>query len=433
MTGRCPHVPGDSPGVADRPGIDFGKHGQHAFADGRPSQRLVVIGRVVAPFIAATGAEGLTLGSTYPQHRADDFNVPQPPAGGNAPQPAYARAATEPEQQSLKLVVGVVPGEHEPHAVFPREIAQRVVAGPTGERLGVTGPFGNPHLGFEKPQAKPLGQSPGRVAVFLGLHLGAKVMHDVGHRRASIGQRKHQSGRICAPRAGNQRRTLRVANSRTSGQRSPFRPNTADEGIARTWRLDLIRRGHQPMIGIVQPNTEYEELTDSGEVQSPATDRPAHSSPTLSTFLIGFGTILLLFTILRILNKVRRRAQSPREDPRATIARHRAEAHAAREPLENVMAEANELAVRLAKALDSKAARLEILIEQADERIAKLAADSYSGAMAPAAPQSSGMEAIRSLERQVLELADKGCDSDQIARRTGRSVGEVELILALRR
>lgn len=187
------------------------------------------------------------------------------------------------------------------------------------------------------------------------------------------------------------------------------------------------------MIGIVQPDSEYQQRTGSGEVQSTTSDGPGHSSHTVPTFLIGFGTILLLFTIMRMLNRVRKRAQTPREDPRETIARHRAQAHAAREPLESVMAEANELALRLAKALDSKAARLEILIEQADERIARLAADPHPSSPIPPGEQLHGVQSARSLERQVLELADKGCDCEQIARRTGRSVGEVELILALRR
>ncbi|GAB4386779.1 MAG: hypothetical protein Kow0022_16780 [Phycisphaerales bacterium] len=183
----------------------------------------------------------------------------------------------------------------------------------------------------------------------------------------------------------------------------------------------------------MQADTEYQQRTGSGEVQPTTSAGPDHSSHTASTFLIGFGTILLLFTIMRMLNKVRKRAQTPREDPRTTIARHRAQAHAAREPLESVMAEANELALRLAKALDSKAARLEILIEQADERIARLAADPHSASPTPWVSQPHAAQSARSLERQVLELADKGCDCEQIARRTGRSVGEVELILALRR
>lgn len=186
------------------------------------------------------------------------------------------------------------------------------------------------------------------------------------------------------------------------------------------------------MIGIVQANPEQVELVQTGQGEPPVT--PAPSNHLSSTFLIGFGSILLLFTITRILGKTRRRMRDkPVEDAQQTIQRHRAAAHAGREPLENVMAEANELALRLAKTLDAKAARLEILIEQADQRIAQLAANAYQTPSANPAPQSQALAAATSLERQVLELSDKGCDSDQIARRVGRSVGEVELILALRR
>lgn len=151
----------------------------------------------------------------------------------------------------------------------------------------------------------------------------------------------------------------------------------------------------------------------------------------LSTFLIGFGTLLLLFTVTRMLRKTRARIAAPKENPREVIAHHRAVNNAAREPLDTVMAEANELAVRLAKALDAKAARLEVLMDQADERLARLEKVAPpAAAPSPLPPPASG---ANSIERQVLELAEKGCDSSQIARRVHRSVGEVELILALRR
>ncbi|MCL4220071.1 MAG: hypothetical protein KJZ65_01750 [Phycisphaerales bacterium] len=158
------------------------------------------------------------------------------------------------------------------------------------------------------------------------------------------------------------------------------------------------------------------------------------SGHTLSTFLIGFGTLLLLFTLVRMLRKSRSRLATAQEDPREVIAHHRAVHNAAREPLDSVMAEANELAVRLAKILDAKAARLELLIEQADERLAQMERISPQPTHAAwTSSPSPQMPGVGSIERQVLELAEKGCDSSQIARRVNRSVGEVELILALRR
>lgn len=185
------------------------------------------------------------------------------------------------------------------------------------------------------------------------------------------------------------------------------------------------------MIGIVQTSPAQ----PGAEVAVQATDPPPPVSPsnhTLSTFLIGFGTLLLLFTLVRMLRKSRSRMTTSKQDPREVIAHHRAVHNAAREPLESVMAEANELAVRLAKALDAKAARLELLMDQADERLARLDQVTPLPAAAPK-PSSSPTSGAGSIERQVLELAEKGCDSSQIARRVNRSVGEVELILALRR
>ncbi|KAA0213130.1 MAG: hypothetical protein EDM82_13505 [Cyanobacteria bacterium CYA] len=172
-----------------------------------------------------------------------------------------------------------------------------------------------------------------------------------------------------------------------------------------------------------------EVAVQPGDGREPA-DSTSH---VLSTFLIGFGTLLLLLTLFRMMRTSRGRLAAGTKDPREVIAHHRAVTNAAREPIESVMAEANELAVRLVKMLDAKAARLELLMEQADERLARLDQLAPVPTAAPAAPATSMSSGPGSVERQVLEMAEKGCDSAQIARRVNRSVGEIELILALRR
>lgn len=88
--------------------------------------------------------------------------------------------------------------------------------------------------------------------------------------------------------------------------------------------------------------------------------------------------------------------------------------------LKRLMAEAEELAERLAATLDAKAERLERLISQADR----------------VAGRSKPVDAIEArpepLQAQVYSLADDGLPASEIARRTGQPQGHVELILNLR-
>jgi len=186
------------------------------------------------------------------------------------------------------------------------------------------------------------------------------------------------------------------------------------------------------MIGIVQPDSEAINasgiLIDSEQSDAGSQGGIADSA---STLLIGFGTLMLMFTIMRMLRKVRRRAARPSADPRETIAQYRAEATAARAPLDSMMADANELAMRLAKLLDAKAERLEILIEQADERLVRLKAANDPMTNQTHEPAPSLRLGVP-VEQHVYSLADDGHDAAQIAHELGTSVSEVELILALR-
>jgi len=93
--------------------------------------------------------------------------------------------------------------------------------------------------------------------------------------------------------------------------------------------------------------------------------------------------------------------------------------------------------------LDTKIAKLERLIRDADARIAKLTSirpapiephslditlgDASSGD-SPAQPSNIPPE-----HQRIYQLADEGCAPPQIAARTNRLAGEVELILSLRR
>lgn len=128
--------------------------------------------------------------------------------------------------------------------------------------------------------------------------------------------------------------------------------------------------------------------------------------------------------------------------------------------LDAVVRDTEELAERLAAAMDGRAARLEQLIRDADERIRRLdqarigaeqrlieprpspgqGTTSAWNAAPLAAAASSARAPLGSLEadqadpvqRQVFALADEGLHAVEIARRLGQPTGQVELMLALR-
>lgn len=105
--------------------------------------------------------------------------------------------------------------------------------------------------------------------------------------------------------------------------------------------------------------------------------------------------------------------------------------------MSNVLVELSEMARQITAQLDSRSAKLEVLIEEADRRIAKLneaAADSPAGACAGQAASVAGepVAPVEARYQMIYDLADQALSVQQIARQLGRPRGEIELILALR-
>ncbi|TVQ31122.1 MAG: hypothetical protein EA376_11100 [Phycisphaeraceae bacterium] len=168
----------------------------------------------------------------------------------------------------------------------------------------------------------------------------------------------------------------------------------------------------------------------------------------LPDLLLGGGVLLLcVWALTSLRKKMVDRAQRSQRTPgeRIESVRRRATSNA---HIESVMADAEELTRRLAAHLDNKAARLEKLIAEADDRLARLEeASGPSGAARPNPRRRSingGAheeghrattllhEGADPLTRRVHELADEGLGTVEIAQRLEEQVGKVELILALR-
>ena len=222
-------------------------------------------------------------------------------------------------------------------------------------------------------------------------------------------------------------------------------------------------------------------------------DRLTSSENLLPNILLFGGVFLMVVLMMRLLRKntqASRRRTNQQGSPSQRIAQMHAEAQASITPSTKVMVEAEDMARRLGAILDNKAARLELLIEEADRKLSilnrSLAATPRSeSSLEPQQSQSTQppttVAATRTIdptlldrarleqdyqERQsrvagriepepiapasmpidqptldptqqfktkVLSLADAGMSNIEIAHELKQPIGQVELILNLRK
>lgn len=159
--------------------------------------------------------------------------------------------------------------------------------------------------------------------------------------------------------------------------------------------------------------------------------------------------LVTTWAMMRLRQRRRRADMQPTASEQ--IDRNR-QARGLRGDLEQVMVEVEQLAKRFSAQLDAKSMRLEKLIDEADQRLAKLESLQPPEVSPPAevSPKVSEppVEAVEAdalptsqvaapddeneLAASVYRLADAGNDAIEIARALGEHVGKVELILALR-
>jgi len=150
--------------------------------------------------------------------------------------------------------------------------------------------------------------------------------------------------------------------------------------------------------------------------------------------IIAFGAVV--FVLYRSRKQLRK-------DPlaRAPTTNSLAQQRSVERQMQNLLVELSEMARQVTAGLDTRAAKLDALIREADEKIAALTALERSISAspsavsvppsAPAAPPPCAYEPDpRHVE--VYTLADQGQSPSQIAGQLHRPNGEIELILALR-
>jgi hypothetical protein len=172
-------------------------------------------------------------------------------------------------------------------------------------------------------------------------------------------------------------------------------------------------------------------------------------SNALAGLLMAGGVLIITFILMSRL----RRKQRERPSDLSTaeqIAQIRARAADSR-GIDAFKADAHDFTRQMAALLDSKAERLEQLIADADDRLARLDQLEHDAShTAPADPPRAHAEPtpppqpkrtppdlerpveVDPLHDKVYRLADSGLDPVSIAREIGQPTGQIELILALR-
>lgn len=247
-------------------------------------------------------------------------------------------------------------------------------------------------------------------------------------------------------------------------------------------------------------NTEESRLLDQDSsdgtpVMNASEAQGSHASGWLDQFraensmlpniLLAVGMIVLVFLMFRTLRKTYK-SNAARSNAMGTPSerieeiRHRAQT--SMEPAERLMVDAEDVARRLGAVLDNKAARLELLIEEADAKLdqlnravsgqsrqsqpatspdeipaaghattparsidpslldrARLEQDQHerdsrvAGRIEPEEVPAQPEPVEVSVSDQILQLANSGKSSQEIAQELKQPIGQVELILNLRR
>ncbi|MBL4699151.1 MAG: hypothetical protein JKX70_09995 [Phycisphaerales bacterium] len=206
--------------------------------------------------------------------------------------------------------------------------------------------------------------------------------------------------------------------------------------------------------------------------------------------LFVFGIFLIVFLMMRMLrknHKTNAKRSNKLASPSKRIANIHAQAQASMSPNEQLMVKTEEITRRLGATLDNKAARLELLIEEADRKLAQLnrqlanPTPNESEINAPSLPPQHSAHSQRtidptlldrarleqdieerqtrvagridpitqphatepkpqaptqappSIQSQVVELAAAGLSNIEIAHQLNEPIGQVELILNLRK
>jgi hypothetical protein len=169
------------------------------------------------------------------------------------------------------------------------------------------------------------------------------------------------------------------------------------------------------------------------------------SEPVSKWALIALAILTMAYVLLRPRGK-------KKKDPLAGQSIGLSQQRGVERDMNNLLVELSQMARQITGQLDQRAAKLDLLIREADEKIAELQAMTgqrkvigervprddeqqearESGPAAARADEHGGEAQVDPRYAEIYSLADEGQGAAAIAQRLGRPSGEVELILALR-
>ncbi len=155
--------------------------------------------------------------------------------------------------------------------------------------------------------------------------------------------------------------------------------------------------------------------------------------------------------VLYLLMRPKGKRPDPLGAPKFSLSRQRD----VEQQMQNLLVELSSMARQITAQLDTRAARLELLLKEADERLAELrtampgngepnplpslppVVEMNPEPIATAAEEPMALPVVtpqpsENRHAEVYRLADQGIEANEIARAVNRPTGEVELILALR-
>jgi hypothetical protein len=172
---------------------------------------------------------------------------------------------------------------------------------------------------------------------------------------------------------------------------------------------------------------------------------PFPTDPATKWIGLGFVAFALVYiTFIRPQRKRNRKDPLARSPAPAGLSQQRA----VERDMSHLLVEMSEMARQMTAQLDTRAAKLELLIKEADARIAAMKAAAAGITVLPAGEEPVEKKEFAIPEAPLLdepepptvdprhvdvyEMADQGRSPHEIAQELGRPTGEVELILALR-
>jgi len=166
------------------------------------------------------------------------------------------------------------------------------------------------------------------------------------------------------------------------------------------------------------------------------------TSPQNTWVIYGAAAMGGFYILLRYVSKKKKKDPLADAPVRFSLSQHKS----VERDMQNLLVELADMSRQITAQIDTRAAKLDALIREADEKIAELRAlsdgqrnipagrsyDTYRLPMTPASIPAAVTNTDDPRHAAVYQLADQGKSSPQIAAELGRAKGEIELILALR-